>query len=131
MVSRERSYLQSHNSQEGSKQGKRNVGNLQASRFRMIDEDENGASSIRGSSDYRCASSVTDDDGNVTKEPGVVARLMGLDSLPTSSAAESYSTPLCDTRSLGESPSYMKTEYYSESQTMNFEYQPTFSVFYF
>ncbi|KAI3991942.1 hypothetical protein MKX01_012887 [Papaver californicum] len=114
-------------SQEGSKQGKRNVGNLPASRFHLTDEDENGASSIRGSSDYSCASSVTDDDGNVTKAPGVVARLMGLDSLPTSSAAESYSTPFCATRSLGESPSYRKTEYYSESQTMNSEYQPTIS----
>ncbi|KAI3997523.1 hypothetical protein MKX01_008130 [Papaver californicum] len=114
-------------SQEGSKQGKRNAGNFPTSRFHLIDEDENGGSSIRGSSDYSCASSVTDDDGNVTKAPGVVARLMGLDSLPTSSAADPYSTPFCDTRSLGESPSYRKTEYYSESQTMNSEYQPTIS----
>lgn len=115
-------------SQEGAKQGKRNVANLPTSRFRLMDEDENGASSIRGSSDYSCASSVTDEDGNVTKAPGVVARLMGLDSLPTSSAAEPYSTPFCDTRSLGESPSYRETEYYSGSrQTMNSEYQPTIS----
>ncbi|KAI3855551.1 hypothetical protein MKX03_006589 [Papaver bracteatum] len=115
-------------SQEGSKQGKRNVGNVPTSRFRLMDEDENGSSSIRGSSDYSCASSVTDDDGNVTKVPGVVARLMGLDSLPTSSAAEPYSTPFCDTRSLGESPSYRETEYCSGSrQTMNSEYQPATS----
>ncbi|MCL7033483.1 hypothetical protein MKW94_013681 [Papaver nudicaule] len=114
-------------SQEGSKQGKRNVGNSPTSRFRLIDEDENGGSSIRGSSDYSCASSVTDDDGNVTKAPGVVARLMGLDSLPTSSVAEPYSTLFCDTQSLGESHSYRRSEYYSESQTMNSEYQPTTS----
>ncbi|RZC52814.1 hypothetical protein C5167_021241 [Papaver somniferum] len=53
-------------SQEGAKQGKRNVANLPTSRFRLMDEDENGASSIRGSSDYSCASSATDEDGNVT-----------------------------------------------------------------
>ncbi|OVA02567.1 protein of unknown function DUF4378 [Macleaya cordata] len=110
---------------EGSKQGKRNVGNLPTTRLRLIDDDENGGSSIRGSSDYSCASSVTDDDGNGTKAPGVVARLMGLDSLPTSSVVEPYSTPFFDTRSLRDSHSYRRSEFHSECQTMHSGSQPS------
>ena len=54
-----------------------------------MDDNETGAgSSNKGSSDYSCASSVTDDDGYGTKAPGVVARLMGLDSLPASNAID-------------------------------------------
>ncbi|XWS53548.1 hypothetical protein CRYUN_Cryun10bG0010700 [Craigia yunnanensis] len=68
-------------------------------RFHLTDEDEIGAgTSIKGSSDYSCASSVTDDDMYGARAPSVVARLMGLDSLPTSS--EPYSTPFFDTHSL-------------------------------
>lgn len=67
--------------------------------FLQTDEDEIGAgTSIKGGSDYSCASSVTDDDIYGAKAPGVVGRLMGLDSLPTSS--EPYSTHLFDTQSL-------------------------------
>ncbi|OMO53561.1 hypothetical protein CCACVL1_28541 [Corchorus capsularis] len=84
---------------ERSKQGKRSDGNLPMTRLHLADEDEIGAgTSIKGSSDYSCASSVTDDDIYGAKAPSVVARLMGLDSLPTSS--EPYSTPLFDTQSL-------------------------------
>ncbi|KAE8727972.1 Detected protein of unknown function [Hibiscus syriacus] len=62
-------------------------------------EDETGARmSFKGSSDYSCASSVTDDDMYGAKAPSVVARLMGLDSLPTSSYL--YSTPFFETQSL-------------------------------
>ncbi|KAE8711901.1 protein FAR1-RELATED SEQUENCE 11-like [Hibiscus syriacus] len=84
---------------ERSKQGKRSDGNLPMTRLRLTDEDEIGAgTSIKGSSDYSCASSVTDDDIYGTRAPSVVAKLMGLDSLPT--YTEPYSTPLFDTRSL-------------------------------
>ncbi|XWS08521.1 hypothetical protein CRYUN_Cryun40dG0009700 [Craigia yunnanensis] len=84
---------------ERSKQGKRSDGNLPMTRFHLTDENEIGAgTSIKGSSDYSCASSVTDDDIYGARAPGVVARLMGLDPLPTSS--EAYSTPFFDTQSL-------------------------------
>ncbi|GMJ08381.1 TON1 Recruiting Motif 7 [Hibiscus trionum] len=84
---------------ECSKQGKRRDGNVPMTRIHLKDEDETGSRmSFKGSSDYSCASSVTDDDMYGAKPPNVVARLMGLDSLPTSS--EPYSTPFFDTQSL-------------------------------
>ncbi|KAK8498039.1 hypothetical protein V6N13_009067 [Hibiscus sabdariffa] len=84
---------------ECSKQGKRRDGNVPMTRIDLKDEDETGARlSFKGSSDYSCASSVTDDEMYGAKPPNVVARLMGLDSLPTSS--EPYSTPFFDTQSL-------------------------------
>lgn len=58
--------------------------------------------SIKGSSDYSCSSSVTEEDGYGVKVPGVVARLMGLDSLPSSHFSEPYFTPSFDTQSLQE-----------------------------
>lgn len=63
----------------------------------QLDEDENAAGlSVKGSSDYSCASSVIDEDFcGATRAPGVVARLMGLDSLPKSNVFEP-STPLFD-----------------------------------
>ncbi|XP_047314098.1 uncharacterized protein LOC124917863 [Impatiens glandulifera] len=64
---------------EQSKQKKRTEGNLPATRF-YLDEATTGYS-IKGS-DHSCASSMTDEDGYGSKAPGVVARLMGLDSLP-------------------------------------------------
>ncbi|KAJ4969354.1 hypothetical protein NE237_016055 [Protea cynaroides] len=78
---------------ERSKQGKKCDGKLPMTRVQLTLEDENGGSSIKGSSDYSCASSVTDDEGYGIRAPGVVARLMGLDSLPTTNTAEPYSTP--------------------------------------
>jgi len=55
--------------------------------------DDNGASSSnKGSNDSNCALLVTGDEGGGTRAPGVVARLMGLDSLPASIVPESCST---------------------------------------
>ncbi|XP_065863758.1 uncharacterized protein [Euphorbia lathyris] len=89
---------------ENSKQGKRRDGNLPTTRLHLMDDDESVRGlSIRESSDYSCASSVTDDDGFGAKAPGVVARLMGLDSMPTSSISEPNSTPFLDTQSHRES----------------------------
>ncbi|XP_021682176.2 uncharacterized protein LOC110666105 isoform X2 [Hevea brasiliensis] len=103
-----------------SKQGKRSDGNLPMTRLQLMDEDETGAgSSIRGSSDYSCASSVTDDDGCGARAPGVVARLMGLDSLPTSSSSEPNSILFLDTQSLREASQQRKHfEYYHDHQIM-------------
>ncbi|XP_077218887.1 serine-rich adhesin for platelets-like protein [Tasmannia lanceolata] len=86
---------------EGSKQGKRSDENLPMTRVRLIHDDENGGvSSANAISEYSCASSVTDDEGNGIKAPGVVARLMGLDSLPTSSVSEPYATPFFESGSV-------------------------------
>ncbi|KAL0367785.1 UNVERIFIED_CONTAM: hypothetical protein Sradi_3668600 [Sesamum radiatum] len=94
---------------EQSKQKKRCDGNLPTTRLQMLDEDESAAgSSVKGSSDYSCASSVIDEDFCGTKAPSVVARLMGLDSLPKSNMREAYSTPLFDSQSLRDS--YYRTK---------------------
>lgn len=101
---------------ERSKQGKKSDGNLPMTQFHLMDEDDIGAgSSIKGSSDYSCASSVTDDDMYGAKAPGVVARLMGLDSLPTSSS-EPYATPLFDTQSLRSSHISNKSHNFQHDQ---------------
>ncbi|PSR85095.1 SUN domain-containing ossification factor like [Actinidia chinensis var. chinensis] len=66
-----------------------------------LDEDEIVmGSSIKGSSDYSCASSVTYEEGYGTRPVELVARLMGLDSLPTSNLQEDLSTPFIDSQSV-------------------------------
>ncbi|KAL9225143.1 hypothetical protein vseg_001099 [Gypsophila vaccaria] len=91
---------------EQPKQGKKCEGNLPMTRMRVEEEDGDfGAGlSIRGGSEYSYASSLTDDDGYGTKAPGVVARLMGLDSMPTTSGADLYPSPFFDTHSLQDVP---------------------------
>ncbi|KDP23410.1 hypothetical protein JCGZ_23243 [Jatropha curcas] len=89
---------------EGSKQGKENVGYITKSQLHEIEvDDRRPNSSNRGSSDFSYASSVTSDEGYGTRAPGVVARLMGLDSLPTTSVEEASSTPFFVSSSLGAS----------------------------
>ncbi|KAL8161953.1 hypothetical protein V2J09_013442 [Rumex salicifolius] len=85
---------------EHLKQGKSGEGSFPATWTRM--DDEIGTLSIKGSSGYSCASSVTDEEEYVHRAPGVVGRLMGLDSLPTSNAIDPYSSPFFDTQSLNE-----------------------------
>ncbi|RWR94592.1 dentin sialophosphoprotein isoform X2 [Cinnamomum micranthum f. kanehirae] len=110
---------------EGTKQGKRSNENLPMTRFHLMG-DENGVPSVKGSSDYSCASSTTDDEGNGIRPPGVVARLMGLDSLPTSNVTEPYSTPVFKPRSLQDFSYPRKTsEFYNECQNAVSENQPT------
>ncbi|KAJ4848407.1 hypothetical protein Tsubulata_032778 [Turnera subulata] len=102
---------------ERYKQGKKSDGSLPMTRLHLMDEDE-ARSSIRGG-DYSCASSVTDDDGYGAKAPGVVARLMGLDSMPTSSFQEPNTTPFFDTQSLRDaSQSRKRFDYYHDDQIM-------------
>lgn len=88
--------------------------------FLQMDEDETGVgSSIKGGSEYSCASSVTDEEGFGTRAPGVVARLMGLDSLPPSDFQEPNSTPFFDTQSLRDSHYHRKNfDYYQDHQIM-------------
>ncbi|KAJ6772166.1 hypothetical protein OIU74_018407 [Salix koriyanagi] len=99
--SRKKLFSSKSDLQELSKQGKGSDGRLPRTRLRLMDDDDIGAgSSIRGGSDYSCASSVTDDEGYGARAPGVVARLMGLDSMPQSNFLETNSTPFFDTQSL-------------------------------
>ncbi|WOL06684.1 hypothetical protein Cni_G15418 [Canna indica] len=101
------------NSPEGSKQGKRSSDTLPITQLRLIDDEEIfGGPSFKGSSDYSCGSSVTDEEGNGTRAPGVVARLMGLDSMPTSGVSEPYSTPFFDARSLRDNHSQRSPDFY-------------------
>lgn len=88
----------------------------------QIDEDETfPGTSFKGGSDYSCASSVTDEEACGIRPHSVVARLMGLDSLPTSNFQEQpYSTPYFDTRSLQDARYHRKNfEYYHDHQIMH------------
>lgn len=105
---------------EQSKQKKRCDGNLPVTRLHMLDVDENAAvSSVKGSSDHSCASSVVDEDFYGSRAPGVVARLMGLDSLPKSSMPEPYSTPLFNSCSVRDAYHQTKRFEYHQDQTMH------------
>lgn len=52
------------------------------------------APSLKESSEHSCSSSVVDDEALVRRGPTVVARLMGLDSMPAASSSGSYTMPL-------------------------------------
>ncbi|XP_057806069.1 uncharacterized protein LOC131021012 isoform X2 [Salvia miltiorrhiza] len=105
---------------EESKQKKTCDGNLPTTRLAMLDLDEGAAgSSVRGSNDHSCASSVVDEDFCGTKAPGVVARLMGLDSLPKSSMTEPYSTPLFSSCSLRDAYYQTQNHEYRQDQVMH------------
>ncbi|XP_010525281.1 PREDICTED: uncharacterized protein LOC104803105 [Tarenaya hassleriana] len=92
---------------EHSKQGKIHEGSLPMTQLSLVDEEEAGVGArVKVGSDYSCSSSVTDDDGYGARAPGVVARLMGLDSLPMSE--QPFSSPFSDTRSLQESHLWKK-----------------------
>ncbi|CAJ1940898.1 unnamed protein product [Sphenostylis stenocarpa] len=85
---------------ESLKQRRKVDGNLATMLPYLVDEDgEIGVGGgIRESGDHSCATSATDDEVSGTRAPGVVARLMGLDSLPSSSFSDSYSTPCFDSQ---------------------------------
>ncbi|CAN8269916.1 unnamed protein product [Cochlearia groenlandica] len=70
-------------------QEKQNAQNLSKSLLSHIDADETGkASTYNPRSDSSCSTStVTSDDGQGSRAPSVVARLMGLESLPVSSSS--------------------------------------------
>lgn len=84
------------------------------------EDDTTAGSSVKGSSDYSCASSVTDEEYYGIKPAGVVARLMGLDCMPSSNFSEAYSTPFFDSQSLRSAPSLSR----------NLEYQQNFQTVY-
>ncbi|PNY11100.1 hypothetical protein L195_g007699 [Trifolium pratense] len=87
-----------------SKQGKENLETLPESQFNRIKVDENGVSpSNIASGDFHCTLSVCSDEGCGSKAPGLVARLMGLDSLPTSEVGELSGASLYSSNSHGAS----------------------------
>ncbi|KAL4592386.1 hypothetical protein LXL04_005378 [Taraxacum kok-saghyz] len=102
--SRKKLFSNKSESPEQPKQTKRTDGNMPMTRFNTMEEDEMiGGLSYKESSDYSCATSITDDDNYGTKPPGVVARLMGLDSLPTFNFSDTYSNPSFDSQSFKDS----------------------------
>ncbi|KAI4369368.1 hypothetical protein MLD38_017812 [Melastoma candidum] len=73
--------------------GRTEDGELEAKSRIMNVADGNGASpGNKGSKDWNYTSSETSNDGYESRAPGVVARLMGLDSLPSSSVTDQTST---------------------------------------
>ncbi|KAK9161706.1 hypothetical protein Syun_008047 [Stephania yunnanensis] len=86
--------------------------------IQIEEDDDKGNISVKGSGSYSCSSSVTDDEGNGTKAPGVVARLMGLDSLPTFNSTEPYSTPFFSSRTLHERQHRRNPDFFNEYKSM-------------
>ncbi|XP_030544857.1 uncharacterized protein LOC115751220 isoform X2 [Rhodamnia argentea] len=88
--SRKKLFSNSPDIRDGVKQGTDDAAFLAESRLQMNVNDENGVSSSKsGSSEWNCAGSETSNEGCENRAPGVVARLMGLDSLPNSNGPES------------------------------------------
>uniref|UniRef100_A0A1J3DZ69 DUF4378 domain-containing protein n=1 Tax=Noccaea caerulescens TaxID=107243 RepID=A0A1J3DZ69_NOCCA len=83
---------------EEPKQTKQNAQNHQKSRLSPFEADEIGNNSSYNprSESSCCASSVTSDDGQGTRAPSVVARLMGLESLPVPNVQEPRFNPDLD-----------------------------------
>ncbi|KAL6557955.1 hypothetical protein OROMI_018305 [Orobanche minor] len=104
--SRKRLFSSKSASHENSNQGKENLhGSALA---RVLQESDNGfAPNDKGQNHYHYASSLSADAEYRTKPPGVVARLMGLDSLPTSNVNESSLNPFTEYPSFGDS-SYIR-----------------------
>ncbi|KAI4310929.1 hypothetical protein MLD38_035872 [Melastoma candidum] len=76
----------------GAKQGTKESELLAKSRIMNAADGSEASPSNKGSKDWNYASSETSNDGYESRAPGVVARLMGLDSLPSSSVTDQTST---------------------------------------
>ncbi|CAI9781735.1 unnamed protein product [Fraxinus pennsylvanica] len=86
---------------ESSKQGKENFNGSRLQQANGL-ENEFGPNARRHIG-YHYDSSASGDSDCGTKAPGVVARLMGLDSLPTTNVSEPYSTPFIESHSFRDS----------------------------
>ncbi|KAE9618934.1 hypothetical protein Lal_00047537 [Lupinus albus] len=108
--SRKKLFSDNPNLPEVSKQGKENLENMPKSQLNKINvhDHSGGNPSNIASCDVKYASSVNSDEGHGTQAPGLVARLMGLDSLPASTVSELSlsSTSLYGSNSLGSSHSH-------------------------
>ncbi|KAI3448522.1 hypothetical protein Pfo_005187 [Paulownia fortunei] len=92
---------------ESLNQGKENFHGSELARVEQGLENR-FAPNARGHNYYHYASSVSGDSEYGTKAPGVVARLMGLDSLPTTNVTEPCFTPFIDSHSFRDS-SYLRS----------------------
>ncbi|KAK1401773.1 VARLMGL domain-containing protein [Heracleum sosnowskyi] len=89
---------------ECSNQGKENFSASEASQLQQMNMHEIGPSTSVQGNDYNCISTVSSEEGHGTKVPGVVARLMGLDSLPKKDISEPpYDSSFYDSYSLRDS----------------------------
>ncbi|XP_060167267.1 uncharacterized protein LOC132598422 [Lycium barbarum] len=88
---------------ENSKQGKENANGSANLRLQQAHEYGPGSNSTHNY-DFYSASSVAEDGSYGQKAPSVVARLMGLDSLPTSKESDPYFNSSFDCRSFRDSP---------------------------
>ncbi|XP_076881363.1 uncharacterized protein LOC143529463 [Bidens hawaiensis] len=124
--SRKKLFSNKSESPEQPKQTKRTDGNMPVTRFSVMDEDDMICGmGMKGSSDYSCATSITDEDGYGTKAPSVVARLMGLESLPTGNFSDTYSNPSFDSQSLRDSStSYIRKD--PECDQIDFQMEPVY-----
>ncbi|KAK6159846.1 hypothetical protein DH2020_003227 [Rehmannia glutinosa] len=106
---------------ESSNQGKENYHDSVIARHQQ--GLENGfPTNARGHNDYHYASSASGDSEYGTKAPGVVARLMGLDSLPLSNANEPCFTPYIESHSFRDSSYVMAAPaFQSEHDIVIFE----------
>ncbi|GAB2294293.1 hypothetical protein Dimus_028503 [Dionaea muscipula] len=103
--SRKKLFTSKHDLPEQIKEGKTDEETSRITRGRFVDEEGvRVGSSVKGSSDYSCASSVTDEGGYGIRAPSVVARLMGLDSLPLSNVVEPHSSPSFGSHSPRDAP---------------------------
>ncbi|KAF7126787.1 hypothetical protein RHSIM_Rhsim11G0093800 [Rhododendron simsii] len=111
--SRKRLFSNKSELPEGTKQGNEDVANSLTLCPPFLEVRENGPGPrSKRTIDYNSASSVTGDDGYGTKAPGVVARLMGLDTLPTSTISEPCSVPYYE--------SSFDRDSFSQRSTLNF-----------
>ncbi|XP_071736967.1 uncharacterized protein [Rutidosis leptorrhynchoides] len=82
---------------ESSKHGKENLDNLAITRLQQMKLHDSMHGPSLTVNDW--ASSMVNNEGNDTKAPGVVARLMGLDSLPTLDSSDPGFTSFIDSHS--------------------------------
>ncbi|KAK4427622.1 hypothetical protein Salat_1531200 [Sesamum alatum] len=106
---------------ESSNQGKENYHGSVISR-RQQELEKAFPQNATGQNDYHYASSASGDSEYGTKAPGVVARLMGLDSLPTSNVNEPYFAPFVESLSFRDSSySMSRPAFQSEHDIVIFE----------
>ncbi|XP_010313418.1 uncharacterized protein TRM6/7/8B [Solanum lycopersicum] len=88
---------------DNSKQGKENANGSANLRLQQAHDHSLGSNS-KQNYDFYSASSVAEDESYGQKAPGVVARLMGLDSLPTSKESDPNFNASSDCHSFRDSP---------------------------
>lgn len=89
---------------ENSKQGKENANGSANLRLQQAHDYGLGSNPKQNCDFYSASSAAEDESSGGQKAPGVVARLMGLDSLPTSKDSDPYFNSSSDCHSFRDSP---------------------------